>query len=297
MTTIAVLGLGAMGARMARRLLDAGHAVTVWNRDPARADALVAAGARRAHTAREAATGAAVVLSMVRDDEASRDTWLGADGGAAGDGALAGLAADAVAIESSTVTPAWIATLARHVTARGATLLDAPVVGSRPQAEAGQLVHLVGGDAPVLARVAPVLAALGGAVHHVGASGSGATMKLVVNALFATQVAAVAELLALGAAGGVPRARAVEILGALAVTSPAAKGAMTLMEAGVDAPQFPIALVEKDLAYALALAAPDAAMASAPLTAATHAVFAAAAAAGLGERNITAVRLPGAATA
>jgi 3-hydroxyisobutyrate dehydrogenase-like beta-hydroxyacid dehydrogenase len=284
---------------MAHRLLDAGHAVTVWNRDPARAEALVAAGARQARTPREAATGAAVVLSMVRDDAASRTVWFGHDAAAADgampastvhrDGALAGLGADAIALESSTVTPAWIAMLGAAVTARGATLLDAPVVGSRPQAEAGQLVHLVGGDATAFARAHPLLAVLGGAAHHVGALGAGATTKLVVNALFAVQVAAVAELLRLGATHGLDRARTVEVLGALAVTSPAAKGAMALMQAGADAPQFPIELVVKDLAYAVALG--EGVPVQPAMTAAAHAVFAAAAAQGLGDRNITAVRL------
>ncbi|MCU0627608.1 MAG: NAD-binding protein, partial [Gemmatimonadaceae bacterium] len=237
---------------------------------------------------REAATGAAVVLSMVRDDAASRTVWFGHDAAAADgampastvhrDGALAGLGADAIALESSTVTPAWIATLGAAVTARGATLLDAPVVGSRPQAEAGQLVHLVG-DATAFARAQPLLAVLGGAAHHVGALGAGATTKLVVNALFAVQVAAVAELLRLGATHGLDRARTVEVL----------KGAMALMQAGADAPQFPIELVVKDLAYAVALG--EGVPVQPAMTAAAHAVFAAAAAQGLGDRNITAVRL------
>jgi len=146
---IAFLGLGAMGARMAARLVAAGHAVAVWNRSLAAAAPLVAAGARLTATPAEAASGATVVFSMVTDDVAARRVWLG------GDGAAAALRPGAVAIECSTVTPGWVRELAGGVAARGAHLLDAPVAGSRPQAEAGQLVFMVGGEAAALEAARP----------------------------------------------------------------------------------------------------------------------------------------------
>jgi len=162
MSKISVLGLGAMGARMAAHLIKAGHDVTVWNRTADAAKPLVAAGATQAQTPKEAAAGAAFVVAMVRDDDASRRVWLDPD-----NGALAGMSAGAVAIESSTLTPGWIRELGHAIAERGVALLEAPVSGSRVQADAGQLVYFVGGDDTTLARAEPVLKAMGSAVHHV----------------------------------------------------------------------------------------------------------------------------------
>lgn len=279
MTRIAFLGLGAMGRRMAARLLAAGHPVTVWNRSPQPADALRALGADVAATPRAAVAGAAVVISMVFDDAASRRVWLDAQ-----DGALAGLAPAAIAIESSTVTPGWIGELAAAAAARGVGFVDAPVAGSRPQAEAGQLIFMAGGDAAAVARVTPLLRTMGRALHHVGKVGSGAWLKLAVNALFGTQVAAMAEVLAQLRAAGLDTARAVEALRAMPVTSPAAAGAAVLMLAADYRPQAPVDLIAKDLGYALASSAQPL-----PLTQAVAERFAAARRAGYGGDNLVAV--------
>lgn len=136
MSKVGFLGLGAMGSRMAANLLKAGHTVTVWNRSPEAAEALVASGARRASSPKEAAEGGDFVFAMVRDDKASQNVWLDAT-----NGALAGMRSGAVAIESSTLTPEWIRELSQHFRAKGISLLDAPVSGSRPQAETAQLVY------------------------------------------------------------------------------------------------------------------------------------------------------------
>jgi 3-hydroxyisobutyrate dehydrogenase len=279
MTRITFLGLGAMGQRMAARLVAAGHPVTVWNRSPQAAQALREQGAAVAATPREAAEGADVVISMVFDDAASRRVWLDS-----ADGALRGMKASAVAIESSTLTPAWIGDLGAALAARGIAFVDAPVAGSRPQAEAGQLIFMAGGDAAAVERVKPLLLAMGGAVHHVGAVGSGAWLKLAVNALFGTQVAAMAEQLALLRGAGVDAERALAALKAMPVTSPAAAGTATLMLAGHFAPQAPVDLIAKDLGYVLASSAQPL-----PLTQAVAARFAAAQRAGLGGENLVAV--------
>jgi 3-hydroxyisobutyrate dehydrogenase len=279
MTRITFLGLGAMGQRMAARLVAAGHPVTVWNRSPQAAQALREHGAAVAATPREAAEGADVVISMVFDDAASRRVWLDS-----ADGALRGMKASAVAIESSTLTPAWIGDLGAALAARGIAFVDAPVAGSRPQAEAGQLIFMAGGDAAAVERVKPLLLAMGSAVHHVGAVGSGAWLKLAVNALFGTQVAAMAEQLALLRGAGIDAERALAALKAMPVTSPAAAGAATLMLAGHFAPQAPVDLIAKDLGYVLASSAQPL-----PLTQAVAARFAAAQGAGLGGENLVAV--------
>ncbi|BDP43850.1 3-hydroxyisobutyrate dehydrogenase (plasmid) [Deinococcus aetherius] len=279
--TVAVLGVGAMGSRVARRLLAGGLGVSVYNRSPDATVALQSQGARVATTPREAAGGADVVVAMVTDDDASRAVWEGEEG------ALEGLVPGAVAVESSTLTPTRIRELAARAQARGASFLDAPVVGSRPQAEAGQLVYLVGGDEATLARVRPVLDLAGSAVHHVGEVGQGTAMKLAVNALFAVQVAALGELLGFLRRSGVDEARAAEVLGALPVLSPAAKGALASMAARNFAPLFPVALVTKDLRYILEAATTG--EAELPLSQAAREVFGRAEAAGYGHEHLAAV--------
>ncbi len=282
MSHIAFLGLGAMGSRMAANLLKADQAVTVWNRSREPAARLGELGASLAATPRAAAAGARIVISMVTDDAASRDVWLHADTGAA-----ASLEPGTIAIEASTVTPVWIGELAQAVHAKGAAFLDAPVAGSRPQAEAGQLIFLVGGEAAVFDRIKPLLEIMGGAVHHVGRLGQGAVFKLAVNALFGIQVAALGELLGFLGRAGLDRARAVGILSSLPITSPAAAGTAELMMAGNFAPMFPIDLVEKDFGYALESA--QAVGASLPTTDAVRRIYAEARLKGHGGDNIAGV--------
>jgi 3-hydroxyisobutyrate dehydrogenase len=276
---IAVLGLGAMGSRMALRLLRAGHEVRVYNRSTGPLHDLVDAGAIAGKTPRRAAEGAEIIIAMVRDDEASRAVWCDRE-----DGVLKGLDAGAIAIESSTLTPGWVKELAARIHTIGAAFLDAPVVGSRPQADAGQLVHLVGGDAASFDRAMGVLSTLGVAARHVGPVGAGATLKLAVNALFGIQVAALAELLALLKNSDCDPAASIDALASLPVTSPAAKAALALIQAKSDAPLFPIGLVEKDFAYALCRQG-----IALPMTKAAHQCFARAKAEGLAALNITAI--------
>ncbi len=280
---VAFLGLGAMGARMAARALNAGHTLTVWNRTASRADALLASGeplsgATRAATPEAAASGAEIIVSMVRDDEASREVWTGDAG------ALAGLASGAVAIEASTLTPGWARELGDAVAARGAHFLDAPVAGSRPQAEAGALGVLVGGEAGPLATARPVLESWAGGIHHLGPVGAGATMKLAVNALFAIQAAALAETLASLRRAGLATPEAAAFLGTLPIASPAAARLGGLMASGDFAPNFPVALVQKDLAYAAQMASGEA-----PVTEAARGAFARAEREGFGGDDIAGI--------
>ena len=279
---ITFLGLGAMGRRMARRLVDAGHHVTVWNRSPSPAVALATQGAQAASSPREAVQGAHVVIGMVLDDAASRGVWLDPAHGAA-----PSMSRDALAIECSTLTPTWIGELSQALAARGIGFVDAPLAGSRPQADAGQLIFMAGGDAARVERAKPVLMSMGAAVHHVGSTGSGAWLKLAVNTLFATQVAAMAEQLALLRAAGVDVQRALAALKPMPVTSPAAAGAAALMLAHDFTPQFPVSLVTKDLGYALHSA--QGMGVETPLARTVAQRFEAARAAGLGGENIVAV--------
>lgn len=280
-SNITILGLGAMGARMAKRLLDAGFPLTVYNRTPERAAALVEAGARFAPSPRAAADGADIVIACVTADDASRALWLGEDG------ALAGLGERAVAVESSTLSPDFVLELAETMRVAGRRFVDAPVLGSRPQAEAGALVHLVGGAPEDVDVARPALAAVGGALHHLGPVGAGARFKLVANVLFGVQVAALGEALSILERGGVGIEQGLEVLGGLPITSPAMKGVGGLVAAKKWAPMFPIALVEKDFRYAIAQA--EALALDAPVTRAVREVYEAARESGLGDENIHAV--------
>lgn len=282
MTRITVLGLGTMGSRMAKRLIAAGHTVTVWNRSTQPAELLRTQGAIAAPTPRQAVDGADLVLSMVFDDAASRSVWLDQE-----HGALNGLSSSALAIESSTLTPGWLGELGVAMMARGVTFIDAPVAGSRMQADAGQLVFMAGGTTAAIERARPVLLQMGSALHHIGPAGSGMWLKLVVNALFSTQVAAMAELFALLKAAGVDREHALATLKALPVTSAAAANAGALMLARNFSPQAPVDLIVKDLTYALDTA--KRAGASLPVTEAVATRFLTASAAGYGADNLVAI--------
>ncbi|MEM9303650.1 MAG: NAD(P)-binding domain-containing protein [Pseudomonadota bacterium] len=231
MTKIAFLGTGAMGSRMAARLC-AEHDVTVWNRSEDRIPAsLLSTGARPAATPADAADGADVVVAMVRDDTASRSVWL--------DGTLDAMAPGALAVECSTLSIAWIRELGRAAEDRTIRFCEAPVAGSRPQAEAGQLIHLVGGEPDTVAALAPILAITGDATHHLGPVGAGMAMKLIVNGLFGIQLAAIAELLALGESLGISPELALATLAATPILSPAGRISGEAMVGGQLRPGLP----------------------------------------------------------
>lgn len=246
MQKVAFLGLGTMGGGMAARLLGAGFPVTAWNRHVERAAPLREAGATIVTSPRDAAANADVVISMVADDAASRAVWT------ADDGALASARPGTVLIESSTLSPAWIEDLAALAAARGCMLLDAPVTGSKPQAAAGEMVFLVGGDAAVLERVRPVLRPMSRDVVHLGPVGSGARMKLVNNFLSGTQTAALAEALAFAEASGLDREAAMSVVLNGAPASPLVKTVCPRMLARDYSVNFMLSLMRKDMNYAAA---------------------------------------------
>lgn len=245
MEKIAFLGLGLMGSRMAARLLDAGFTVTVWNRRAERAEPLRTRGAAVAATPRDAAWDADVVIGMVADDEASRGVWLGEAG------ALAGARGDAIAVECSTLSPTWVAELAGQAAVAGVAFLDAPVTGSKVQAENGELLFLVGGDRDVVQRAAPVLRSMSRDIVHLGPVGSGARMKLVNNVTAAVQAAALAEALAFIEACGLETGPAMSVLMNGAPGSPLVKAVGARMLARDYSVNFLLPLMRKDMTYAI----------------------------------------------
>jgi 3-hydroxyisobutyrate dehydrogenase len=238
-----------MGSGMAANLLKAGFSVAVYNRTRAKAQPLVEKGALLAATPADAAKNAAVVISMLADDNASREVWTGKDG------ALNALGKGTVAIDSSTVSPEWVDELAKLVTGRGAEFLDAPVTGSKMQAEAGQLSFLVGGSEQALAAAKPILQAMSKEIIHLGPVGSGAKLKLINNFLCGVQIASLAEALTWIERSGLDREKALSFLKSGAPGSPllgAISGRMTAKNYNVN---FLLRLMMKDLGYARSEAA------------------------------------------
>lgn len=280
MARIAVLGLGAMGSRMARRLINSGHEVVVWNRSADAAQALVDAGAQLASSPREAALNADAVITMLRDDEASRIVWSDAE-----TGILAGMRKGAIAIESSTLTPARAREWALDARNIGVRPVEAPVSGSRPQAENGQLLYFLGGDAADIAQATTILAPLGAAFQHVGPVGDAAIVKLVTNTMLALQVGAWAELLPMMEREGLDIDAALKALSMTSSWAPVAGYLTMLMRSNNHAPQFPIDLIKKDLDYVGTLGG-DALL---PLSDALKARFDAAIDAGFGGENMSAL--------
>jgi 3-hydroxyisobutyrate dehydrogenase/2-hydroxy-3-oxopropionate reductase len=245
-TSIAFLGLGQMGSRMAANLLDAGHEVVVWNRSPTRAEALRSRGASVASTPAQAAASAEVVLTMLTDAAALDEVVFG-DAGVAST-----IRPGAALIDLSTVGPGAI----RDVAARlpdGVDVLDAPVRGSIDKAEAATLGIVVGGEEEAVARWRPVLEALGTPVH-VGPLGAGQAAKVVNNVAVITSMALVGEALALAERLGLERAEAFELLEQTYVGD-AVRYVRARMEPEDFVPRFPADLAWKDLR--LALEGPD----------------------------------------
>lgn len=262
------VGLGTMGSRMARRLLAAGHAVRGHNRTRAKADALVAAGMEWAGSPREAARDAAVVFTSVADTAALHAVSRGPDG------ILAGLAAGAVWVEMSTVSPRAIGELAEAAEAKGATLLDAPVSGGPGTVEQGQLAIYVGGDAVALERVRPALLAIGPTITRVGPVGAAVTMKVAINLAGPVQFLGFAESILLAEKAGIDRAMAVEAVLRSVMASPMLKYRGPFILDMPREPWFNVAMMQKDVQLALELARevglplPSAALANEMLSAA-----------------------------
>ncbi|HXG44427.1 MAG TPA: NAD(P)-dependent oxidoreductase [Gemmatimonadales bacterium] len=209
---VAFLGLGAMGTPMAANLLAAGFALRVWNRTAAKAKALT--GAEWAASPREAAEGAAVVITMLADDAAVEATTFGPHG------LLAGLGPDGVHAGMSTVSVACTRRLVVAHAERGSAYVAAPVFGRPEAARARQLWIVAGGASDRLARLEPVFDALGRGVFTLGTAAEAALLKLVGNFLIGAMVESLGEALVLAERGGLDPERVVEILGESLFPSP-----------------------------------------------------------------------------
>jgi 3-hydroxyisobutyrate dehydrogenase len=245
MSKIAFLGLGNMGAPMAARLINAGHDVTVWNRSTQRTEPLVRAGARVAATPADAATGVDFAITMLATPKALDSVLFGADGLASG------LSSGQVLIDMSTVGPEAFRSTAAGLPA-GVAAIDAPVRGSIPEATDGRLHVYVGASEEQFEPVRPLLEVFGD-VHHVGAAGAGAAMKLVVNTTLTASMVAVGEALALGRTLGLGQAAVLDILADSPVGS-TVRAKRANVEAGRYPPNFKLSLAAKDMHLVLDVA-------------------------------------------
>ncbi len=249
MTKVGFIGLGRMGHGMAGRYLDAGFSVAVWNRSKAKAEDLIARGARWASSPADAADGADAVVTMVADDEASRAVWLGKDG------AAAAMKAGSLAIECSTVSHQHALDMARELRGRGLIYIDCPVTGLPQAAAAGKLTLLVGAEPADLVSAKPYLAPIGDVVRHFGAVGTGTVFKLINNLMGAVQIASLAEGVAMAEQAGLDMNLVAEALATGAVASPQViRHSKRMVARDFSGASFTSALRYKDAVYAVKLA-------------------------------------------
>ena len=240
MANVGFVGLGVMGSRMVKRLLEAGHAVTGYNRTKSKAQWLVDAGMKWADTPRAAAQAGEFVFSMVTNTEALQAVTTGADG------ILAGLSANKIYIDMSTVSPSTSRELAKQVESKGAQMLDAPVSGSVITLEEGKLSIMVGGNRSALERARPILEGIGPKVTHVGVS-----MKIATNLSLAVQMLAFSEGVLLAEKSGIPRETAVEVLLNSVIASPMVKYRGPFVLKMPDEAWFDVNMMQKDMLLAL----------------------------------------------
>jgi 3-hydroxyisobutyrate dehydrogenase-like beta-hydroxyacid dehydrogenase len=242
---LAVVGLGAMGSRISGRLLESGHELAVWNRDPTKAESLAKDGAHPAPTPAAAAVGAEAVITMVYDPAALVAVTEGPDGVAAG-------ASSTTVVQMSTVGLAATARLASALPP-DAELVDAPVLGSLTEAECGSLTIYAGAADAVLERWTPLLSELG-TVLHVGPVGAGSAAKLVANSVLVGVIGVLGEALALADLAGLQRARVFDVLGTTALAQQAERRRKAVESANYP-PRFALSLARKDADLILEAAA------------------------------------------
>jgi 3-hydroxyisobutyrate dehydrogenase-like beta-hydroxyacid dehydrogenase len=266
-----------MGSRMVKRLLDAGHSVTGYNRTRAKAQWLLDTGMKWAETPRAIADSADVVFSMVSDTAALQAITAGTHG------IVAGLAAGKIYIDMSTVSPAASRDIAQQVAAKGAHMLDAPVSGSVITLEEGKLSFMVGGDRVAFERARSILEAIGPKVTYVGGNGLAVSMKIATNLSLAVQMLAFSEGVLLAEKSGITRETAVEVLLNSVIASPMVKYRGPFVLNMPEEAWFDVDMMQKDLLLALEMGLKlDVPL---PTTAITNQMLTSARAAGLAEKD------------
>jgi 3-hydroxyisobutyrate dehydrogenase-like beta-hydroxyacid dehydrogenase len=246
---IGFVGLGAMGALMVPRLMEAGHVVTGWNRSRDKAAPLIAAGMRFAETPRAVAEQSEMVISIVTDAAAVKGVALGPDG------ILSGLRKGGIYIDMSTIDPETSRAVAAEFAEVGSFMLDGPISGSPVTVKAGQASIMIGGDEAAYERAKPVLLAIGPKVTHIGGNGLACQMKIAVNLLLMVEVICFGEAVALAEKGGVAREVAVDAILKSVAASPVLgyRGPFILEGRMPKVPLADVTLQQKDMLLALDL--------------------------------------------
>ncbi|TYP71814.1 NAD(P)-binding domain-containing protein [Paenibacillus methanolicus] len=281
MNKIGFIGLGVMGAPMAANLLRKGYVVTVYNRTPGKADELIALGAEFADTPAQAVGGSELVITMVSNDDSIRDVYYGKDG------IIASLMPGTIVMDSSTISPSLAKQLYADIAAKSSDFLDAPVTGSKPAAESGTLVFMVGGDEHILAQTHDVIMAMARKIIYMGPSGSGQTAKLAHNTMVGIHAAAFAEGLAIASNGGIDAAAFLDLVQAGAANSRFAELKTPKLLDRDFSVQFSLSLMLKDLRLSSALS--DSLRTPTPVLEAVKSVFQVGESMGLGNLDMAAL--------
>jgi 3-hydroxyisobutyrate dehydrogenase-like beta-hydroxyacid dehydrogenase len=245
MAKLGFVGLGVMGSRVVKRLLDAGHTVTGYNRTSSKAQWLVDAGMRLADSPRAVAESADITFSMVTNTSALRHVMEGPDG------LLAGISAGKIHVDMSTVSPAFSQEMAKRVEAKGASMLDSPVSGSVVTLEEGKISLMVGGDPAVFEKIKPILLDIGPKATYVGGNGLAVSMKIATNLSLAVQMLAFSEGVLLAEKSGIKREVAVEVLVNSVIASPMVKYRGPFVLQMPDEAWFNVNMMQKDMNLAL----------------------------------------------
>jgi 3-hydroxyisobutyrate dehydrogenase len=285
---IGVCGTGRMGAAIAQRLIAVGHEVGVWNRDSKKTKPLTDAGAKLYASPAELVEGCEAVIAMLLNDAATEAVYQGSQG------ILKSGLAGKLIVDMSTVRPDTMISVGTAVTQQGAAFVECPVGGSTVPAREGKLFGLVGGTNADVSRAMPLLEQLCRRIEHVGALGSGATMKLAVNLPLLVYWQALGEALTICKPLNLPAERLIDILSDTAGAPAAMKGrgaviAKVLGGAPLGETAFGITAAKKDLATAVQFAASI--HAQLPVAASALACFEEAEAAGLGDADATTVSI------
>ena len=278
---IGFIGLGIMGRRMARNLLEDGHTLRVYNRTREKAAALTAAGAAWADTPAEAVRDVDVLVTMLATPEAIQTLALEADG------FLAALPRGSRWVDCSTVHPGFVRWMAGLAGAHGVHLIDAPVAGTKGPAAAGELIFLAGGRGEDIDFCRPLFDGMGRKVVHLGGVGQGAAMKMVFNLMLGSAMAAYAEALVLGEALGLSREKVADVLLEAPVSAPFLKAKQALIDQGDFEAHFPLRWMRKDLHLAAQSAYEQ--ETALPALNAIKEIYALAEKAGMGEQDFAAV--------
>ena len=281
MANLGFVGLGAMGSRVAKRLLDAGHTVTGYNRTKSKAQWLLDLGMKWGETPRAVAETADVIFTMVTNTAALHGVVNGDHG------ILAGLGPGKVYIDMSTVSPAASRRLASQVTEKGAQMLDVPVSGSVITLEQGNLSLMVGGEQATFEQVKPILLNIGPKVNYVGKNGQAVLMKIAINLNLQVQILGFYEGLLLAEKGGIPREAALEVMLNSVIASPSLKYRTPFVLNMPDEAWFNVNMMQKDMLLALEMGRElDVPM---PTTAVSNEILTAARAMGLAEKDFAVV--------